>query len=304
MSMSDYDNVVALMEQLQLISTKKRNRPEDEGPQDIDLNEIRSRAIKEVRAQKIYEQYRNKRETRQRPRTTETMTTSHNMVYCTKQFLDFTKTEICNNLVIASIYYVSATLFIEGEGPELTDEQFEAQQTKQTDSLRILSSLYCQLLMSPLSARMRVREERVFYETLICYLDACACFATHTENPEHVYEILAKVFRKGMQDPKARHGAEFLPITEIVRRNWLSQRVPGKTRAKMSREALKGTTDLISPMCDSDEQAATVAEDGEDIWNPDGLPKTFSIPLDVSVIPRADIIDLTPPKTVDPSKLS
>ena len=303
--MAEYESVVALMEQLQLISAKKRNREEDEGPHDIDLNEIRKRAIKEVRAQKIYEQYRNKQETRGRPKTaSETMTTSHNMVFCTKQFLDFTKTEICNNIVIASIYYVSATLYLDGDGPELTDEQFAEQESVQADAMRVLSSLYCQLLMSPLTARMRVREERVFYETLICYIDSCVCFATHTENPEHVYEILAKVFRKGMQDPKARHGAEFLPITEIVRRNWLSQRVPGKTRAHMSREALKATTDLIAPMCETEMPSWVMdTPSATDMWKPDGMPKESNIPLNVSVIPRAAIIDLTPPKN-EAAKLS
>jgi hypothetical protein len=142
-----------------------------------------------------------------------------------------------------------------------------------------------------------VREERIFYETVIFFLDVCACFAIGTENPDAVYELLGKVFRKDLQDPRVRPRPEFLPITEIVRRHWLSQRVPGKTRAEISRTTLRGTTPLIEPLCQKELPATSRDVPAVyDIWAKSGLPKNTSVPVEAETLPRAEIIDLTPPK--------
>jgi hypothetical protein len=147
-------------------------------------------------------------------------------------------------------------------------------------------------------ARLRVREDGVFYETLIFYLDCCVCFAIHTENPDVVYQLLGSVFRKDLQDPRVRQRSEFLPITEIVRRHWLSQRVPGKTRAEIAHTTLQGTTRLIEPMCQRELPATSRgAPPPIDVWSKTGMPKNSKIPIGAKTLPRADVIDLTPPKT-------
>lgn len=220
--------------------------------------------------------------------------------------MDFTKTELCDNMILATVFYVSSTLYLDGYGPALNGAQLAHQEAIQADALRLLSSLYCQLLLNPTFSNMKVREERVFHETLICFLDSCACGATHIDNREKVFEIVARVFRKGMQDPRARKKAEFLPITEIVRKNWLSQRVPGKTRAEIQHNALKGTTDLINVMCQRELPAKNRdLPSSTDIWSKTGIPKNSLIPIGEKVISRDLIIDLTPPKTESsqPSKV-
>lgn len=301
-----YDSVIALLEQFQLVSATNRTEPEEEGITDIMLDDLKARAIRDVQKQKEYEKYELEKQNARKSKTDTSMQTSHNMIFCTKPFLDFTKTELCDNMILATIFYVSSTLYLEGHGPHLSAAQVAHQESVQADSMRLLSSLYCQLLLLPSSSSMKVREERVFFETLICFLDSCACSATHTENRELIYKIVARVFRKGMQDPRARHKSEFLPITEIVRRNWLSQRVPGKTRAEIQHNALKGTTDLIEVMCQRELPATNRGmPSSTDIWSKTGMPKNSLIPIGEKVISRDLIIDLTPPKneSSQPSKV-
>jgi hypothetical protein len=94
-----------------------------------------------------------------------------------------------------------------------------------------------------------------------------------------------------------RQRSEFLPITEIVRRHWLSQRVPGKMRAEIAHTTLQGTTRLIEPMCQRELPATSRGlPPAVDVWSKTGMPKNSKIPIGAKTLPRADIIDLTPPK--------
>jgi hypothetical protein len=226
--------------------TNRKDEPEDEVPQDIDLVPLKQRALKEVRAQRKFEKFTKER---RRGKTDESTHTSHNMIVCTEQFMNFYKSEQSDDMIIAAVYYVSSTFRLQGQGPELSQEERAEQEQIRTDSYRVISSIYCQLLLSPASAELRVREERIFYETIIFFLDAAVCFALRCENPDPIYELLGHVFRRDLQDPKVRRRGEFLPITEIVRRHWLSQRVPGKTRSEIPHSTLQGTTRLIEPLC-------------------------------------------------------
>lgn len=276
------------------LSQRDKKRTEEEEPTDIDIEELKARALKEVRQKKKIAQY--ERELQRETNKKGEITTSHNLIFCTQTFLDFYHSELCNNLVIATIFYISSSLWLQPpQVDELDDQSYADQEKIQGDSKRILSSLYCQLLLSPLSASLRVREERVFYETLMFFLDMCACFATKIENPDIIYEMLGQVFRKGLQDPHTRKKTEFLPITEIVRRNWLSQRVPGKVRAEIQHSTLQGTTDLINPICEKElppSQRGMPAS--TDIWEKNGFPKGTEIPINAKVIPFQLIIDMSP----------
>lgn len=261
--------------------TPDNNKEEqEEEPKDIEIEALKERALKEVRQQYKYDK-------------------KHSQVCSTPAFLDFMKTELCDNMVVATIFYVSSTLWLQ-VGPELDDIAAAEQEQLQSDSFRILSGLYCRILLSPISSNLRVREERIFYETLIFFLDACACFAVHIENPDMVYELLAQVFRRGLQDPHARHKSEFLPITEIVRRHWLSQRVPGKNRAEISHSTLQGTTQLIEPMCQKEvSRNRNSPPPSQEVWDKNGFPKNTNVPYQDKVIPRTKIVNLTPPKQDD-----
>jgi hypothetical protein len=277
--------------------TNRKDEPEDEVPQDIDLASLKERALKEVRAQRKFERYAKEK---RRGKGDESHT-SHNQVVCTDTFMAFVNSGTCDDMLVAALYYVSSTFRLQGQGPELTEEDQAAQEQIQTDSFRVMSSLYCQLLLSPASADLRVREERIFYETIIFFLDACVCFALHTDNPDPVYELLGQVFRRDLQDPRVRRRGEFLPITEIVRRHWLSQRVPGKTRSEIAHSTLQGTTRLIEPLCQKGPPPTSRSADPgiTDIWDRTGYPKNSRIPLGVKVLPWQDIIDLSPPKQSD-----
>jgi hypothetical protein len=289
-------NMKELLAHLQQIATasNKKDEPEDEIPPDIDLPSIKERALREVRQQRQIEKYARDHV---HLKAKSAIPTSHNMIICTEQFMSFVKTDQCDDMVISAIYYVSSTFWLDGEGNELDEEGIAEQEHNQTDALRIMSSIYCQLLMSPLSHHLRVREERVFYETLIFFLDVCVCFALRTENPAKICELIAQVFRRELQDPRVRRRGEFLPITEIVRRHWLSQRVPGKVRSEIAHATRQGNTKLIEPMCQK-ELPATAREEpmSTDVWLKSGYPKNTKIPLGAKVIPRVDVIDLTPPK--------
>jgi hypothetical protein len=293
-------NTQDLLAHLQLVAnaSNRKDEPEDETPQDVDLRALKSRALKEVRQQRHIEKFT--RDAR-RGKGVEAGHTSHNMIICTEQFMSFVRSDLCDDLVISAIYYVSSTFWLKDQGPPLDSAGYAEQEHHQTDALRILSSIYCQLLMSPMSAHLRVREERVFYETLIFFLDACVCFALRTENPDAICSLLGQVFRRDLQDPRVRRRGEFLPITEIVRRHWLSQRVPGKTRAEIAHTTLQGTTKLIEPLCQK--ELPSTARDqptSTDVWLKSGYPKNTRIPIGQKIIPRADILDLSPPKQADP----
>jgi hypothetical protein len=283
-------------ELLSTLDFSRHRDDSDEGPPpDINLSEIKDRALSEVRKQN--RRFQQSRQPALQFRPGEMLPPSYNMIVCTKTFMDFYQSDLCHGMVVAAIYYVSSTLWLQGQGPPLDDAAIAQQEHNQADSLRVLSSFYCQLLLSPVSGHLRVREERIFYETVIFFLDACACFAIRTENPDAVYELLGKLFRKDLQDPRVRQPPEFLPITEIVRRHWLSQRVPGKTRAEISPATLRGTTKLIEPLCRKERPATSRDEVTVfDIWQKNGLPQNTTIPVGAAVIAQADIIDLTPPK--------
>ncbi|OHT16654.1 hypothetical protein TRFO_13087 [Tritrichomonas foetus] len=284
-----------LLDQIEIPASTNKKKEEEEEPTEINIEDLKNRALKEVKQQKKIAQYEKDM---LRDSKSEVPQSSHNLIYCTKTFMEYYNSKLCDNMVIATLFYVSSSLWLEN-GDDLDDSEYAEQEKINADSMRILSSLYCQLLLSPLSANLRVREERVFYETLIFFLNMCACFATKIESPNAVYELLGKVFRKGLQDPHSRKRTEFLPITEIVRRHWLSQRVPGKTRAEIKHSTLQGTADLIRPMCEKElppsqrgMQATT------DIWERNGFPKGTDIPINAKAIPIEMIIDMSP-KQVD-----
>jgi hypothetical protein len=226
------------------------------------------------------------------------MVSKHNkspqgFIKCTKAFNDFTQTELCDNLVVSVIYYVSASLFL-SKGPDL-DPVAEALQTRiQSQSKQIVSSLYCQVLLSPMSGGFRVREERIFYETLMFFLDACACYTIRYEPTDDVYDLVGAVFRKGIPDPNSRRQNEFLPITEIVRRNWLSQRVPGKNRSEIAHSTLQGNTDLITSVVKKEIKETSVAEER---WDERGFPVESCVPYTLKVLNRENLFSLPPPKT-------
>jgi hypothetical protein len=91
----------------------------------------------------------------------------------TKVFRQFSSSQICKDLVIASIYFISSDQAL--KTLELIDDQKSEQEQELTreNSKKSISSLYCQLLLSPTSSNLSVREERIFYETLIYFLGTC-----------------------------------------------------------------------------------------------------------------------------------
>ena len=210
---------------------------------------------------------------------------------------------MCSQMIVAAIFYVSSSLALSVE-PPLDDDEYADQEQYQADSIRILSSLYCQLLLSPESSQMRVREERIFYETLIFFLDVCVCFSIDHIDPDMVYELISSIFRRGLQDPHARRKSEFLPITEIVRRHWLAQRVPGKNRAEIAHSTLHGTTQLIQPLCEKNVSNRFRGGSSTKQWNETGFPVDTKIPYNSKIIPRNTIIQLPPPKSADPGNTS
>mgnify|MGYP001035637864 CR=1 FL=1 len=285
-----------LVDQIEIqapLSPSDKKKKEEEEITEINIPDLKARALKEVKQQKKIAQYE---QNMMRESSKGEISHSNNLIYCTKTFMEFYNSKLSDNMVIASIFYVSSSLWLQPPNVDDLDDQSYAEQEKiQADSKRILSSLYCQLLLSPLSSSLRVREERVFYETLMFFLDMCACFATRIENPDAIYDILGEVFRKGLQDPHSRKKSEFLPITEIVRRNWLAQRVPGKVRAEIKHSTLQGTTELIEPMC---EKELPITDRGlpksSDIWERNGFPKGTDIPINAKSIPIQMVIDMSP----------
>ena len=276
-----------LLDQIEIPGSSRAKQEEEDEPTEIDIADLKSRALKEVKQQKKIAQY-------EKSLKSDVPRSSDNLIFCTRTFMEYYNSTLCDNMVIATLFFVSSSLWLQHDS-DLDDNEYAEQEKINADSMRILSSLYCQLLLSPLSSRLRVREERIFYETVIFFLNMCACFATKIEQPDAVYEILAAVFRKGLQDPHSRKKIEFLPITEIVRRHWLSQRVPGKTRAEIKHTTLQGTTDLIKPLCEKElPPNQRGVQSPTDIWERNGFPKGTDIPIDAKTIPCEMIIDMSP----------
>jgi hypothetical protein len=292
-------STVDLLAHLASVATyaNRKDEPDDDAPKDIEVAALKRRALKEVRQQRMFEWYEKEE---RKGKSEDSGHSSPNMIVCTDVFMNFVNTPTCDNIVIAAIYYVSATFRLKGQGPRLNEKAYAQEDRNRTDALRILSSLYCQTLLSPASSNLRVREERMFYETLIFFLDACVCFALHTENPDPVYELLARIFRRDLPDPRVRRRGEFLPISEIVRRHWLSQRVPGKTRSELSHSTLQGTTKLVEPICARElSTPLNRAPIAMGIWEISGYPKDTQIPIGATVIRRSEIVDLSPPKQTE-----
>jgi hypothetical protein len=221
-------------------------------------------------------------------------------VKCTKAFVEFTRTEICDNLVVAVVYYVSSSLFLTLY-PDLDAVAKQNQTLIQTQSKQIISSLYCQVLLSPMSANFRVREERIFYETLIYFLNACACYSVRHEPTTVIHDLIAAVFRKDIPDPNSRRRSEFLPITEIVRRNWLSQRVPGKNRSEIPHATLQGNTELIGSAEQREAPRGDRTVAGREQWDERGFPVDSAVPYTDKVLNREALFALPPPKSSDPT---
>lgn len=230
----------------------------------------------------------------------------------TKEFLNFAKTTLCDQMIVSSIFYVSSTLALT---LDLDDEKRAEQEEIQADSLRILSSLYCQLLISPVSSNLPLRSERIFYETLIYFLDACIKYVINSAPDEKINKIIADVFRGGIKDPNAMRESHFEPIEDIVKKHWLSQRVPGKNRARIKHSTLSGTTKLIEPMVETPKKYDAVkkrrtmeeSDDEKDVfpevtikipmkeWDENGFPVDTKVPFRASVIPSSMIVNLPPP---------
>ncbi|OHS96549.1 hypothetical protein TRFO_37290 [Tritrichomonas foetus] len=143
--------------------TTRKDEPIEEEPPNIDIDELKTLALKEVKQQKKIKEYEKERI---KSENSETQQISHNMIICTKKFMEFYNSQICDNMVISTIFYISSSLWLNTD-QDIDDTQIAIQERTQAESFRILSSLYCQLILSPLSANLRVREERIFYETLI-----------------------------------------------------------------------------------------------------------------------------------------
>jgi hypothetical protein len=223
---------------LQVVAPNVKSEAEapEEEPKEFPLTEAKLRALAQIRLVSKHDK------------------DHQGFIKCTKVFTDFTQTEMCDNLIVAVVYYVSSSLFLTLY-PDLDPVSEQNQKIIQFQSKLIISSLYCQILLSPMSANFRVREERIFYETLIFFLNACACYSVRHEPTTVIYDLIAGVFRKDIPDPSSRRLSEFLPITEIVRRNWLSQRVSGMNRSEIPPVTLQGNTDLIgSVVCRKSDQ--------------------------------------------------
>jgi hypothetical protein len=92
-----------------------------------------------------------------------------------------------------------------------------------------------------------------------------------------------------------------LPITEIVKRNWLSQRVPGKNRSELSHSTLQGTTDLITSVVSKELRQKSVAE-GK--WDDRGFPVDSCVPYTIKVLNRENLFSVQPPKASETPILS
>jgi hypothetical protein len=55
--------------------------------------------------------------------------------------MSFQRSQQCDDLVIAAIYYVSSTFWLNGQGNPIDEEALAEQERNQTDALRILSSI-------------------------------------------------------------------------------------------------------------------------------------------------------------------
>ncbi|KAH0789668.1 hypothetical protein GPJ56_006170 [Histomonas meleagridis] len=169
----------------------------------------------------------------------------------------------------------------------MSDEEEEYQVQVNEESKEILSHLYCQLLLSPITSNLKAIEERTFYETLILFLEACSYFSLQSDQAEEIYSIVSEVFRGDLKDPHSSPTPEFIPINEIVRRNWLSQKVPGKIRITNQVETLKRTTKLVAPLCEKE-----LRSDNESfrlVWNENGFPSDTVIPLNSKVLAQNEL---------------
>jgi hypothetical protein len=273
-----------------------RKKAEDEEEKQVTLAELKAFALKDIRQLKKFEEY--ERATTRR-KAVDTGRSSQDVVICTKEFVVFTKTDLCDNMIICSLFFASSTLALDGHGPPLSDHDVAEQEVTQAEAYRMLSGLYCRLLVAtarePFApVNMGIREERVFFETLIYFLGACTCCALHVESRDLIYAIFANVFRRGLQEPRLRKPMEFLPITEIVRRHWLAQRVPGKVRAEIKQGSFQGTSNLIEPMCEKELRGGAVPG-ATDLWERDGTLKGGRIPIGKKSFPAKLLIDLSPP---------
>ena len=256
--------------------------------------------MKEVSSQKKREEEQKEKEEKTKKKC---QTTGDLFIIKSKEFVEFTKTDMCDQMIVSSIYYISATMALT-IGKPLNDDERAEQEEIQADSLRILSSLYCQLLMSPISANLPVRSERIFYETLIFYIDACIAFAIPTAKSEMITELMGKVFRGGIKDPQSQTEVEFLPITEIVKKHWLSQVVPGKNRAPIKHSTLRGTTKLVEPLVEKSEKYDKIRNEYEERevpkprreWDENGFPLNTSVPFRSKTIPGKDLVQIPQPK--------
>lgn len=266
-----------VLEGFEFPNQRKKNEPEED-TNEIPLEEIKERGIAAV-------QQIAKRDTARQ-----------GFIRCTKPFVEFTKTDICDHLVIATIYYVSASLFL-NESEELDEELEDEQMVIQAQAKQIISSSYCQILLSPMSAKFRVREERVFYETLIYFLNSCVCYVIKFDETDTISELISAVFRQGISDPNTRKQTEFLPINEVVRRNWLSKRVPGKNRSEVARATIKTNTELVSAVCD---RKGLPQARGAGAWDDQGLVEGSVVPCEVKIVNKEKLFAMPQPKVESP----
>ena len=299
------DSASPILSQSHTRLTSPRNDEKEsetnEEPKDMNLEDLKAKGMKEVENQKKRELEKMDKEKKARNKYGKV---GEIFIMKSKEFVQFTKTEMCDEMIVAGIYYVSSSLALT-MGPPLDDDQIAEQEEIQGDSLKILSSLYCQLLMSPFSANLPVRSERIFYETLIFYIDACISFAIHTAPSDKITELIGEVFRGGIKDPQTQQEVEFLPITEIVKKHWLSQRVPGKNRATIKHSTLRGTTKLVEPLVEIPEKhdrirtradARAPPPKPKRAWDENGFPLDTRVPFREKVIPGDAIVQIPQPK--------
>ena len=97
-----------------------------------------------------------------------------------------------------------------------------------------------------------------------------------------------------------------LTITEIVKKHWLSQRVPGKNRATIKHSTLRGTTKLVEPLVEPQEKHDRIRMGRANVraappkpkreWDENGFPIDTKVPFREKVIPGADIVQIPQPK--------
>ena len=104
-----------------------------------------------------------------------------------------------------------------------------------------------------------------------------------------------------MKDPQVQTEIEFLPITEIVKKHWLSQRVPGKNRATIKHSTLRGTTKLVEPLVEKSEGYDRIRMKGGEraistkpkrAWDDNGFPLNTKVPYKSKAIPGDDIVQI------------